>query len=290
MSNESKDNDCNTENDILFDLRMSVVIYIGHIIQFICKKYKIKGINAEINAEKIENDLYDNLDDIKYIQIVSSDLNKILTYQDGMFPDDCLVLKYIRNEINIDKMLSTELVEQNPRERITSMFNSLLFTHTDKDKIYISNLSKQIESICHDSVIRNSRKLEDPPCRLWSSPVFLEMYSTKCGMIFNLLNPDSTTNKLYESKLLDQILSGQVEDIIKDKSERCLCPKALEEEIKEINLRNEQKITENKSNLFKCGKCGFSEVTYREVQLRSIDEAPDYFCKCLKCGNVFKGH
>jgi DNA-directed RNA polymerase subunit M/transcription elongation factor TFIIS len=56
-------------------------------------------------------------------------------------------------------------------------------------------------------------------------------------------------------------------------------------------MRAEQKVAEKESNLFRCPHCGMRRCTYLEVQRRSLDEAPDYLCRCLnpQCGRRFTG-
>jgi DNA-directed RNA polymerase subunit M/transcription elongation factor TFIIS len=68
-----------------------------------------------------------------------------------------------------------------------------------------------------------------------------------------------------------------------------LCPKAIEKECTEIADRNKQRVVEKFSTLFQCRICKDRKCLIREVQTRSLDEAADFFCTCLTCGNVFKG-
>lgn len=266
------------------EIRQLVIKLVQYVIELYLDSSKDYAI-------EFETELYDTLSLNEYLTIITS-LSSILQTQYGYFPDEVLIMKYINKELTLIQVLNyTKNIT--PRDNIIRLFISAIYKYTDVynlDKPQILQLAKDIEKSCYNSVIKNCKKLEDPPCRKWTSQLFLTMYSTKCGIIYNLLNPDSMSNELYNSSLLDNILSNKI-DVreIGDKSEKELCPKSIEQEKKQIELRSEQHVKEKESNLFRCPKCKERRVTYREVQLRALDEAPDYSCKCLNCGTRFKG-
>ena len=64
---------------------------------------------------------------------------------------------------------------------------------------------------------------------------------------------------------------------------------AIAAERAEIASRSAQRIIEKESALFRCPHCGARRCSYIEVQRRSLDEAPDYICKCLACNHKVTG-
>jgi DNA-directed RNA polymerase subunit M/transcription elongation factor TFIIS len=116
------------------------------------------------------------------------------------------------------------------------------------------------------------------------------MYSNRCGIICNLLSPTSNSCVVYGNELLAGIIDESiVPEHIGSKTEKELCSKSIQKEKDEILLRSEQRVIEKETDLFRCPKCFKSRVSYKEVQLRAIDEAADFICKCVECGHIFRG-
>jgi DNA-directed RNA polymerase subunit M/transcription elongation factor TFIIS len=234
--------------------------------------------------------MYVFLEESEYMKLVNS-VEYYLLINDGYFPDDIFGIKYMREKITIEEIFSFDptTINNNPRTQIIKLFTTLLYQYK-QDQDFALETAKSIEKSCYNAIIKNSKQSEDPPCRQWDSPIFLEIYSNRCGVIYNLMDPKSLSCKMYGSSLLDQILNETFD--IKEigfKSEKELCPQATQKERDEIAIRSEQHVIEKESNLFKCPNCKERRVTYREVQLRALDEAPDYLCKCLNCKHRFKG-
>jgi DNA-directed RNA polymerase subunit M/transcription elongation factor TFIIS len=271
------------------DLRESVYNYILHIFNKFNIKYNL-SYDTKKYAKMFEDNLYNMLSDIEYAKIVIH-LDKYLETCNGYFSNDLLGIKYMQNIMTVESIMSYDLsyIDNNPRNKIISLFANLLYKY-NSDKEYVLEIAKAIEKSCYNAIIKNSKQSEDPPCRQWDSAIFVEIYSNRCGIIYNLLDKESNTCKLYGSTLLDQILNKTIDvNEIGFKTERELCPQATEKEKNEIAIRSEQYVKEKESNLFKCPNCKERRVTYREVQLRALDEAPDYLCKCLNCEHRFKG-
>jgi len=246
--------------------------------------------NVKYYATKFENELFELLSFSDYLRKIAN-ISSIIQVQYGYFPDEIIFLKYMDNSLTLLEILNYN-INISSRDRIIRLFISIIFKEY---KLLLSHkeilkIAKTIEKSCYNHIILQCKNLEDPPCRKWTSSVFLTMYSNKCGVIYNLLNYNSSSNRLYNSTLLENIINNKINiKEIGSKSEKELCPKSIELEKKQIELRSEQHVKEKESNLFRCPKCKERRVTYREVQLRSIDEAPDYSCKCLNCGSRFKG-
>lgn len=274
------------------DLRQSIVTYITCIFSNIIKRYKL-SYNAVFHAKKFEEELYslfDEEDKTNYIKY-SNKINDYIIINIGYFPDDLLGVQYMSGHMSVKDIIFFDVTTTvtTPRTQIIKMFVSLLYQYID-DRNEVISIAKAIEKSCYNAVIKNSKQSEDPPCRQWDSPIFVEIYGNRCGIIYNLLDPKSITNKTYHNTLLQQVINKQIDlREIGFKSEKELCPEATEKERNEIALRSEQHVVEKESNLFKCPNCKERRVTYREVQLRALDEAPDYLCKCLNCKHKFKG-
>jgi DNA-directed RNA polymerase subunit M/transcription elongation factor TFIIS len=293
--------DCHYDIDTL---RKSVINFVSKIVYNVCNMYNlnISEFNNcipndtpsnvyEFHVSKFEQDLFNSITTYNYIMLTPNKLHNMVTFQNGLFPDDITIIQYITKKITILDLLNMDTtIVQDCKKEMIQAFIKLIYKYC-KDRNLVQDISTKIEMSCFNAIIKNSKHLEDPPCRQWSSPVFKEMYSNRCGIILNLLNPKSSTNKIYNSDLLNRVLSGSIDPkTIGCIPERQLCPQALQKEKNEIELRSEQHLIEKESNLFKCPNCKERKVTYREVQLRSIDEAPDYLCKCLNCKHRFKGH
>jgi DNA-directed RNA polymerase subunit M/transcription elongation factor TFIIS len=271
------------------NLRKSVI----HLLVTLFTKYT-KTKDANKDANKFELELYILLSHSEYINTAIK-LHSILKIQDGYFAEDMLCNKYVQNKINVNNILTFDLSDTytDPRDITTKLFVLILFNSSEcfrNNKSLVFEIAKKIEKSCYNCVIKNCKQTDDPPCRQWNSTIFKEMYSIRCGIIYNLINPNSTTNKIYKCNLLQQIIDNTIDlDTLGYKTENELCPKSTENEKNEILLRFEQHVIEKESNLFKCPNCKERRVTYREVQLRSIDESPDYLCKCLNCNHKFTG-
>lgn len=267
------------------DLRESSKYMLSVLFKEYCNNYE------EI-AYKFEKEMYCILSEREYITRINK-LYDILLTQDGYFPDDLLILKYISNSITVEEILNYTNKEDDPRKVIKKLFTTLLYNsdpYFTNNKELTLKIAKKIEKSCFNNVINTCKKSDNPPCRQWSHNLFQDIYSNKCGSIYNLLNPKSRTCKLYGSTLLTSIINNTIDlDTIADKSEKDLCPQSVQKERDEIALRSEQHVVEKESNLFKCPNCKERKVTYREVQLRALDEAPDYLCVCLNCRHRFKG-
>jgi len=276
--------------EVIQALRDSVVFLITVII----KKYQNSELNSSEYALNFENELFNLYPISVYVKKVIT-IGDIIQLQDGYFTDDVLINRYINNTMSVADIVDyiPNHEDSNPRDFIVKKFVYLLVKHSS----YYSNnndialqIARTIEKSCYNAVIKNSKNSEDPPCRKWTSAIFITMYSNRCGIVYNILNPESTTSKTYGSTLISDILDKKINiEEIGYKTERELCPKSIEKEQKEIDLRSEQYVKEKESNLFGCPRCKERKVTYKEVQLRAIDEAPDYLCRCLSCGHRFKG-
>ncbi|NBQ71158.1 MAG: hypothetical protein EBU46_20925, partial [Nitrosomonadaceae bacterium] len=149
---------------------------------------------------------------------------------------------------------------------------------------------------CFNAAVRICKESADPPPRNWDSPQFVDVYSTRCGSVYQLLNPRSELNRVYAPQVVPRLLSGALTYAeLGSLPERDLCPAALAEERAKIadRCRAEElaKLGLKVSTIFQCPHCKQRRCTYTEIQRRSLDEPPDYLCECLNpmCRRKFNG-
>ncbi|MFA6166956.1 MAG: hypothetical protein WC700_10085 [Gemmatimonadaceae bacterium] len=216
----------------------------------------------------------------------------VLRRQNGPFPDDTVARQYASGELTADDVVGLNWVDPDERETIRRLFVRTLVRHDAfaRDRPRALETARLLELSCFNAVVRACKNSEEPPRRNWDSPTFVDNYSTRCGTVASLLDPDSSACRAYGSALAPRLLDGSLApEAVGGMAERDLCPAAAEGERRRIAERASQKVAEKASNMFRCPHCGARRCTYREVQNRSLDEAPDYLCYCLDCERRFTG-
>lgn len=155
----------------------------------------------------------------------------------------------------------------------------------------IDDIATKIENACYNHVIQYCRNSDISYQIKWTSNTFIERYQDRISVILNHLNYDSITNQTYDHVVVKKLLSGDLSpEDIGSKEDTELCKEAIAAEINEIDTRNNQKIKEKYSTMFKCPVCKTRRCTYREKQVRSLDEPANIYCDCLNCGTRFQGN
>lgn len=223
-------------------------------------------------------------------------VNLALETQAGPYPDDILGLMYLRGDLSADALVAASLSEApppDPRETVRRMFVRTLIGALEgyaRDRKLALETARELEVSCYNAAVRTSKESEDPPRRQWDSPAFVDIYGTRCGTINGLLDPSSSACRTYGATLVAQLFDGTIAPaMLGDMTSKDLCPQATAAERAEIERRATQKVQLKESTLFRCPHCGERRCTYQEVQQRSLDEAPDYLCRCLSCNHRFKG-
>lgn len=222
-------------------------------------------------------------------------INEIIFEQPGIHPNDIVGVQYLESKITAKELLKMKPTyhQKTQRELIQQQIIKILISASPvfaENQVLVTNTAIEIEKSCFNATIKISTNSEDPPRRRWDSPLFSDIYSTRCGVILSALDPNSSINKTYNLNLADMIISGKIlPSDLGSKSAVDLCPQATANEREDINNRNTQKIKMKESTLFRCPHCGDRKCSYREVQTRALDEAPDYMCLCLSCNRRFKG-
>ncbi len=124
-------------------------------------------------------------------------------------------------------------------------------------------------------------KISIPPInRSFDCIQFCKVYANKCTMI-NMM--------LKFPPLIQKILNKQIKITnIVNMSDYELCPEFYKKYQDENELRSTQKIIEKSSCMFTCPACKKSEITYREVITRCLDEATTFYCTCVLCKHEFQ--
>lgn len=225
-----------------------------------------------------------------------------LPLQSGPFPEDVPSVAYASGRQTAEETIKTILGREgdgpdaarpDERETIRRMFTRILIgalPEYDAHRDRTLEIARALEVSCYNATVRASKESEEPPRRQWSSPAFVNIYSARCGTIAGLLDPASGPCVAYGARLARQLWDGEVRpEQVGAMVSKELCPEATAAERDEIRSRSAQRVVQKESNLFRCPHCGARRCTYREVQRRSLDEAPDYLCVCLECKRRFNG-
>lgn len=114
------------------------------------------------------------------------------------------------------------------------------------------------------------------------------MYEERCATVAGVLDPAGETRRVYAVPAAADFLAGRLgAAAVGAMSERELCPAAFAFEMADIARRAGQKVERKASHMFYCPDCGARNHLMTQVQLRSLDEAPNYACECLECYKRF---
>lgn len=163
------------------------------------------------------------------------------------------------------------------------------------EKYFTTNeMANRCLTIFYDAIKENLEESEIERVALVSHKI------TLCLIKNNLLNDKN----LLRSKVLN----------LKDKKNKNLCKNVYNEiitaerfvfmsveemksnELKEIESNMKKNIllemqvpqAQAETDIFKCGKCGNNQCSYRQLQTRSADEPMTTFVSCISCGHRWK--
>jgi len=217
--------------------------------------------------------------------------------QVGPYPDDVVKLMLTQKRMTPIEALSEatmQLARPDPRELMRRQFVRVLMAAdayaADPGRALADGAA--IELSCYNATVRISKGESDPPRRNWDTPQFIDIYSTRCGAVYCLLDPVSAPCREYGPQVVPRLLAGELAPAaLGDLAERDLCPQAMAAERAEIAARCAQRVVAKESAIFQCPHCKERRCTYTEVQRRSLDEPPDYICMCLneRCRRQFTG-
>jgi len=247
-------------------------------------KWCIEDVIGQRNANKIIEARY---------QEVCAGMQKVLTSTRGPFKDP-IAAQFLAGALSAEDIMQSAIDPQpvQPRQASRDMFmNTIINGDTGCGREQIVDIATQLENSCYNETIRVCKTSEDPPCRNWDYPDFINIYSGRCGTINTYLNTKSTINDHYGSDLLARILGGDLSPAAIGKmSATELCPAATAIERATIASRQQQVIEVKESNFYRCPHCGARRCTWTSKQMRAADEPATIFCFCLECNHKFQGH
>lgn len=149
-----------------------------------------------------------------------------------------------------------------------------------------------IEKGCYNATIARCVESAESYRRQWDSPMFVHVYSGRCGEVASNIDPDGPVVRGVEGGAwaLDHLASGEwLPEDLGTMAATDLCPQASRAERDEIARRLNQVVEERTSSLFACPRCRKRNHTYRQVQIGAGDEMSTFMCTCKECGQNFEG-
>ncbi len=170
-----------------------------------------------------------------------------------------------------------EAIRRNyPKERLTilALLNNNLLNSSPESKLSLFSERNQIVLEIEESIFKKTMEIEGVPNDPdWSDPKFILTYSNESFRIINWIEK-ADYHRIVE-------LANNLAHV----SSRDLSPELYTSHENDIALRSGQKIKNKTSKQYKCRKCGKSETTIQEVQMRSFDEGSTISAVCENCGH-----
>ena len=250
----------------------------------------------------LEEHIYQkSVDGVEYlivdIQTYNTLLSQVLRYLTVLTNDDEYVIDlYLNGEYSVDDVMNKRIVLYQifPRQTYLSLFYAFLWTANkhlnlcDMDSIFHKAYVIELSCLKHAIEISKNTNNLHTLCITWDT-TFKSIYEERCAIIARSLDIESD---MYQHDCMNvfikSVLTGTLPLAkIGKMSYLEICPDAYKAETKELETRSSQKIVEKTSRMFACPACKKRNVTYREDQRRSLDEASGFACKCIDCGLEF---
>ena len=158
-------------------------------------------------------------------------------------------------------------------------------------------LATQIEKGAYNYSLQRCQQSQASYQQQWDSPMFLNIYSYKIGMLVLTLDTGGTVAAACEAEgagrtyTLDRLVAGAWPAAeVGGMTAEALCPPANQRVRDMVAHRQRQRVEEKASSLYACPNCHKRNHTYRERQVRALDEGSTITCRCLECGTTFTGH
>jgi DNA-directed RNA polymerase subunit M/transcription elongation factor TFIIS len=293
-----------TFNDSIFGYIESLKIKSLDIELFRMETIKIaysKYLNTHISLntsilidDKLTDLITTNIDNTDITSFVTHgfDVANGLVRRYGIFQDDYLITYLENNTLNIKDIISPAVhlayINYTARDNTKAILYNLFKAVTSKEQS--ANLTNGIEKSCYNETIDHCKISAESYTRQWNSEMFINIYSSRIGIIVTHIDPSSSVVKRYGNLVMERLLIGELDiDTIGSMSEEDLCPKANAQLRADIEFRMSQKIVPRTSNMFKCPKCAAWDCVYIIKQLAGADEPSTYVCKCNQCKAGFNG-
>lgn len=179
-----------------------------------------------------------------------------------------------------------------PRKQYRALFYACL-AEAEPDDGRRRELARGLERGCYNAAIDRCKKSENAYRRNWDAPMFLSVYSSRCGIVYNNIRPGGIVARGCGAHIpwaLERLIAGDWDaETLGAMTEAELCPAATAADRREIDLRLRQKVVQKTSTLFACPRCKQRKHTYRQVQIGAADEPSTFMCTCVECGENFQG-
>lgn len=223
-------------------------------------------------------------------------LRQALTKKYGEFLEATLAAQIADGRVAAADAATAEVYEAHtqvdPRRQSRGLFYEIL-AHDDRfDDAKRRDYATRMERGCYNAAIARCAESADAYQRQWSSPMFVNVYSGRCGLVSANVDPTGSVARGTEggSWALDRLASGAwLPESLGAMTETELCPHAGKAERDEVMRRLNQKVDEKTSSLFACPRCHKRNHTYRQVQIGSGDEPSTFMCTCKECGQNYEG-
>ena len=227
-------------------------------------------------------------------------LCKALPHVYGEFLEATLAVQVLDERVAltvaVDPVAYQAYTQIEPRQRGRALFYSVLIQDPRFDSPEDAkrrDYASRIERGCYNASIVRCVDSADSYRRQWDSPMFVAVYSARCGLVSANIDPTGMVVQGVEggSWALDKLAAGEWNpEGLGAKSATELCPQAGKAVRDEVMIRVNQKIDEKTSSLFACPRCHKRNHTYRQVQIGAGDEPSTFMCTCKECGENYEGY
>lgn len=235
------------------------------------------------------------LDKQRYVQIYGG-LSEALPKGYGEFLEATLAAQVADGRVPAEEAAAARVYEAHKcideRKTIRALFYGLLAKDPRFDDPTRRDYAVRIEKGCYNAAIARCADSAEAYQRQWTSPMFVNVYSARCGLVAANIDPGGRIVQGVQGGAwaLDRLATqAWAPEALGGMTESELCPEAGKAERAEVLLRLDQKVDEKTSTLFACPKCHKRNHTYRLVQIGGADEPSTFMCTCKECGTNYEG-
>jgi DNA-directed RNA polymerase subunit M/transcription elongation factor TFIIS len=245
----------------------------------------IRDLNLKKLKAVLPADIASTLDDTVHSTMPQNYVMKMIQIDQFLkqmyTPYSTVAQSYSAGKIQTSFVIGCVNNEITPRDKIRWTMSSLIY-QTTKDTNISDTLGTAMELSCFNAVCVECQKNEISIIRLWSNAQFVDIYSSRCGVVLSLLGT--------EYNIVNKLIDGTIKpELVGTMSSSDMCPESFKKELDYYNIQIAQKIEVVEQIIFKCPRCKINRCTYQETQKRSADEASSMVCECLNCGLKFEG-
>ena len=234
-------------------------------------KYDRKGacflINDALKKGGVDNsDLATQLEEMCY-SVSNSNSSTYITLFDnvkralpepfGRFLEKSLAECIAEGEISIKEAITDKVCyaynDVKPRDKYRSLFYKALIKDSRFTKETSGEFAIKIERGCYNSAINHCLESANSYRRQWNSQMFINIYSSRCGLVLSNIDPDGIVAQRINGELwaLDRLIKKIWDpESIGAMSAAELCPQVGKHERDTIMKRLNQKVEVKTSALF----------------------------------------